>query len=668
MLILLYKTAVSSLYISNTGSDVHHLQDCMMAIIKKYFPLGGPIVLCKSVKNLVEVKIDEEHVYVPIYEEDSAENWLLRALHKTGQWSVEISPEGFSHYFGKQLDLGRNHQHGAYILFMSCPQKATKLGTSILAWQMEKLSHLSEWNPRARFLVSLRCNCDRNETRKLSYVKHILKELRHVMVYNALVLVSHSAHRIQCFSWFPYNKTAKNCGEVRDIFLLDTWVSSEDRGTFVHSVFLYPEKFPANIGGCPLRIATVIYPPFSFILGEKEGPLEVNGLEPQIIYFIAQKLNTSVEFRQHAYSDVIYKVSVDDSDMAIGNMKYEADNYLQFQFTAPHYTDINTWYVPRAKQCPRWSVVPRVFEVNVWLLLFLTVLLSALVMRFLSRRLPLDFPQDGRHRSILKCLCLAWSIILGVPVPVMPLGNAFRVLFFFLVVFSVAVDNVFQSYLTSFLIDPGFEHQIDTFEEIAESGLNIFISESFQWYMYYTSVDGARIVSNSDMKLLMHMAFENESSALFSSSSTMSFTFGRNQSRYHALSECSLQMHSIMLVKKGWPYLEPANSVISRLVQGGIPNSIMSNITNRQVYQYRRAGVWSLTAEYSSLSADRLQAAFLLLAAGLGVSFAGLVAEKVTQILKQVFPTSSQVQSARPRFRPRRRTLLHLFKLSSPEL
>jgi hypothetical protein len=660
MVTLIYKTAATSLYISNVGSDVHNLQDCMMTIIKKYFPPGGTIVLCKSIEDLVEKKKDEDRVYVPIYEENSTDDWLLMALHKVGQWSVEVSPARFSYDFGKQVDLGANHQHGAYILFMSCRQNAPELGTSILAWQMEILSLLTEWNPRATFLVVLRCNCEENDAVNLSYVKHIFLELRHVMVYNALILVPNSEHRIQCYSWFPYNETAKNCEEIRDIFLLDTWVSYEGSGMFVHNMFLYPEKFPKNIGGCLLRIATAIYPPFSFILRNDTRSLEVNGLEPQIIYYIAQELNASTEFRQYPYSEFKYKLSDHDSDIAIGNLKYEADSSLQFEFTASHYTDTNTWYVPRALQCPRWIIVPRVFAVSVWLLLFLTIVLSALVMRYLSGCLPLGLPQDDKHHNILKYLCMSWSVVLGVPASVTPLRNPSRVLFFFLVIFSMAIDNIFQSYLTSFMVDPGFEHQIDTFRELAESDLNIFISENFEWYMYYTSVDRGKIVSRSDMNLLMQMAFENTSSALFSSSSTMSFTFGHNRSKYHALSEYSLQMHSIMLVKKGWPFLEPVNRVISRLVEGGIPSRIMRNITNREEYQYWRIGVWSLIAEYSSLSVERLQAAFLLLAAGLGVSVMAFAAEQTTLILKQRIQTPSKMQGVRPRFRPRRPKLLNL--------
>jgi len=148
---------------------------------------------------------------------------------------------------------------------------------------MEKLSLLPTCNPRAQFLVILRCDRAGNNTLKLlSTVKQIFLELQHVMVYNALVLVEISP-RLQCFTWFPYNKTAGNCEEIRDLILLDTWVSYEGRGMFLDGRILYPVKFPTNIRRCPLRVNTVIYPLYTFLLGDEVHSTQVSGLEPLII-------------------------------------------------------------------------------------------------------------------------------------------------------------------------------------------------------------------------------------------------------------------------------------------------------------------------------------------------------------------------------------------------
>jgi hypothetical protein len=76
----------------------------------------------------------------------------------------------------------------------------------------------------------LRCDGTRKSTLNLSTAKQFFfLELQHVMVYNALVLVEISSQRLQCFTLIPYNKTARNCEEIREVTLLDTWFSYEGR-------------------------------------------------------------------------------------------------------------------------------------------------------------------------------------------------------------------------------------------------------------------------------------------------------------------------------------------------------------------------------------------------------------------------------------------------------
>lgn len=637
----------------------HYVEDCILAIIERYFPPRKVIVFWHSVVSLVEEKRGEEYVYVPVYEEYKAEGWLLRAIHEAGHWPVEISPAESNYDFGKPMDIRVNHQHGAYLLFTRCRDEATVLGRSVFAWQMEKLSLLPTWNPRARFLVTLRCDGAGDNTLKLSYVKQIFLELQRVMVYNVLVLAEIFSQHLQCFTWFPYNKTARNCEEIRDVTLLDTWVSHEGRGMFLHGRCLYPVKFPTNIGGCPLRVNTVIYPPYAFPLEGESHSIQVSGLEPRIIGYIAQQMKANVEFHQTPYSEDAYDLIGNDSNIVIGNMNYDNDYSVRLEFTDSHFTDIHTLYVPRALQYPQWIAVARVFVFSAWLLLFLAVILCALLMRYLSASLPVTAPQDGTYRTTLNCLSISCSVMLGVSVPVLPLSNPLRVLFFFWVVFCMTINNILQSYVTSLLVEPGFQHQMNSFEELTKSSLKLFISERVEWYFYYTDIDGKRIVSYNDTNSSMQMVFEEENSAIFLSSSKMSFNLRSIQNKYYALSENPLQLHSVMLVKKGWPFLKQTNTVIRRLVEAGIPNKIMSSVISTKSYGHRRVGVWNLVTKYSSLSAEQLHAAFLLLGAGLALSLVAFVAERMSQISEH-FRTRSLAQNYGQRFRSRRRKLLRL--------
>jgi hypothetical protein len=637
----------------------HGVDNCTLAIIEKYFPPGKVIVFWRSIVSLVEETRHEQYVYVPVYEEDKEEERLLREIHEAGKWPVEISPSEFNYDFWKPTKVGLNSQHGAYLLFTSCRDEATELGISVFAWQMEKLTLLPRWNPRARFLVILSCDRAGNNTLKLSTVKQIFLELQHVMVYNALVLVEISPQRLQCFTWFPYNKTAGNCEEIRDVTLLDTWVSYEGRGMFLDGGILYPVKFPTNIGRCPLRVSTVIYPPYTFLLGDEPHSMQVSGLEPLIIEYIAQQMNAKVEFHQNPYSEDAYDLLGKDSDISIGNMKYDTDYSVMLEFTDSHFTDTHTWYVPRALPRPQWIAVAGVFVLSAWLLHFLAVILSALLMRYISRSLLLTVPQDGTYRSTANCLSISCSVMLGVSVPTLPVSNPLRIIFFFLVVFCMAVNSIFQSYVTSLLVEPGFQHQMDNFEELTESSLNVFISERVQWYLYYTDIEETRIISHNDTNSWMQMFYEDRNSAIFLSSLKISYIFSSIKNKYHALSDNSLQLHSVMLVKKGWPFLKQTNRVIRRLVEGGIPNKIMNSINISKPYGKGRVGVRNPVAEYSSLSVEQLQVAFLILGVGLGVSLLAFVVERASQC-SEYFRTPRQTHNSGQRFRPRRRKLLRL--------
>jgi len=240
------------------------------------------------------------------------------------------------------MKLGVKYQHGAYLTFTGCRDVATELGISVFAWQMEQLSLLPTWNPRARFLDIQSCDRASSNTLKLSTVKQIFLELQHVMVYSALVLVEISPQRLQCFTWFPYNETARNCEEIRHVTLLDTWVSYEGRGKFLDERILYPVKLPTNAGRCPLRVNRVIYPPYTFLFGEESHSLQVRGLEPLIIEYIAQQRNANVEFHQVLYSEDAYGLLGKDSGISIGNMKYDTDCSVNHEFTDSHFTDTHT--------------------------------------------------------------------------------------------------------------------------------------------------------------------------------------------------------------------------------------------------------------------------------------------------------------------------------------
>jgi hypothetical protein len=73
-----------------------------------------------------------------------------------------------------------------------------------------------------------------------------------------------------------------------------------------------------------------------------------------------------------------------------------------------------------------------------------------------------------------------WSLILGVSALPLPRTVPLRVFFSAWVCYSLAINTVFKAYLTTFLVDPGFEKSITNIEEFFTTGIKYgFISTFF---------------------------------------------------------------------------------------------------------------------------------------------------------------------------------------------
>jgi hypothetical protein len=64
---------------------------------------------------------------------------------------------------------------------------------------------------------------------------------------------------LNLYTWFPYK--SGRCGEVQDALVQDEWVL-EHNGRFSKIVYLFHEKVPNNVMGCPIRVAAVGVDPY----------------------------------------------------------------------------------------------------------------------------------------------------------------------------------------------------------------------------------------------------------------------------------------------------------------------------------------------------------------------------------------------------------------------
>ena len=150
-------------------------------------------------------------------------------------------------------------------------------------------------------------------------------------------------------------------------------------------------------------------------------------------------------------------------------------HYLLIGFLDPTIPYIQTamkWYVPCAGQLPRIGNNLDVFDTFVW---FATIIISFLTALLFWTAANLNSYSGIKESNTYKLLhndfYNVWSILLGQSVPKLPITSQIRCTFFLFVCFCFAINTVFQTLFISYLVQPGYEKQIESFDEMKDSGI-----------------------------------------------------------------------------------------------------------------------------------------------------------------------------------------------------
>jgi hypothetical protein len=196
------------------------------------------------------------------------------------------------------------------------------------------------------------------------------------------------------------------------------------------------------------------------------------------------------------------------------------------------------------------------------------------------------------------------------------------------VCYSVAISTVFQAYLTTFLIEPGYEEPIKTVEQILRS------KRKFGFFYGYKQIisDTSDPVNSAILKHAIVCLNEAECftlATLYHNISTIldELDVEEHRSRGHWTDEnnrpllCELEDGVVrttqlaILVRKGSPYFEIIDDVIGRIVEGGIfvhiKNKGFSKAEMDSKYEFP-----TFDDTYSTISIGHLQTPFYLLMLG----------------------------------------------------
>jgi hypothetical protein len=599
--------------------------DCLTSIGERYFSAGRTLVFSWNKCTGSTPGSSAQTVA-------NDEAGLLDGIRLAARWPTVVSCA---------CDVDRDYtfeggdKHGGYVLAVRFQLSDEEGALLQLKQQMRALRSLTAWNPRARFVIIMMGQAIEDHQRRM--IKALLKELSDMQIINVIVLVKLSEHSfnrytndlygIHIFTWFPFTYPSGHCGALNHITVIDAWISDSQR--FILDKNLFESRVPENLGLCPLRISTSHFPPFVIFPDESGATLpSMSGVDMEMLRHVAAAMNVSVVLPPRTDNGTDSKVEngtwigpigdllYNRSDLALGGWCFTLEDSFVVDGTNNYFTEEFTFFIPRAEMYPRFLSMSRVFAPNAWLLIFVVMLLTAV----LFHRVALSQSSGERdsYRHVTNCLLSVWSVILGVGVHEMPRSNPLRGVFFLWLVFCIAINTVFQTYVTSYLVDPGYMYQIDSVEEVIESGLEVYVLDFLHEFLsdnLLSQLKSWRKCGSANQCIMT--ASRSSDIIMLSGRVFVEYQIGQQNGAlmYHESSSDMFHFHNVMAIKKGSPLLDRMNIIIRRLVEGGFPAKFFKDI----IQKTNKRSLSELD-QYISMSVYHLQSAFVAMFMGISLS------------------------------------------------
>ena len=541
--------------------------------------------------------------------------------------------------------------YSSYVIFIT-----SETGDDVmrnLNTQLEILKDNFLLNSRAQFLFVV---ISHTTDKPSDLAFRILNLSWKYMIVNALLMVSSSSYsdqngyydfnstikvnvsEINLYTLFPYSRE-QNCSDVKHITFLDKF-SLNVKGESVHNSDLVLNRNFKNLYGCPVKIVARERPP-TVVVTSTDGNANCTGLEINILMFILGQMNATAVFSMISSTNTtsfdIMGALLDgkdpgSADIAVGSMPlYDRSA----DATVPYFETHVQWIVPCPKPVSRWDALFAVFPSSVWLCISISFISVVTLMWLLAGN-----SDCFNYTSLQYCLLNIWAVALEVSVHKMPQTFRIRGIFLTWIWVSFALCTVFQSFFTTFLVNPGLQRKINTEDELLDSGIRYGFTKSYGRVIKNTTISsGARNCVNHNVCLENVIKYGNFATI----SDSFHVDYYRTNLSWHdshfpvcTMEHDILKVSIVMYLKKGHPLLERINRVTRAMVEAGMivkwGNEFMYMTRIKSISYYGRdfaTGSDDLDSKYFAFTLFHLQSALFVLLIGYIISVSTLAIELI---------------------------------------
>ncbi|XP_047106483.1 uncharacterized protein LOC124775699 [Schistocerca piceifrons] len=278
-------------------------------------------------------------------------------------------------------------------------------------------------------------------------------------------------------------------------------------------------------------------------------------------------------------------------DLAVGGLQMSSALDLPLELTTPHVSDSLLWFVPLSPRTHWETIVTAIVPAT-------ALASSALIILSFCAGAILPF----RHR-----VCTKWATQWFFPlfaalilVPVrQPRSCSARVLFIFWVLFSMLIQTVIQSAMTSYVTHPSYPQSIHSEEELAASGMTCAtVDQAASFYRKVKRANSPEITKTCSPYLeCIHRLLCERDIAMLASELNFRYTSGADMkigARY-AFAPLPIAVNSAYRMVAFAKHRLLA-SLVNHKIQQVIEGDLISATMRRQMQKDRQDYTWCPTA------------------------------------------------------------------------
>jgi hypothetical protein len=571
---------------------------------------------------------------------------MLQKTNEAARWAILVSTPDQS-----SLEITHEVQGKMdYYLLIVRPKATDEETFDEVQDQFDSFPKTKSWNQRALFLVMLLGAVE--EPKVLAHKifdlfwksENVLNIVLLVPTVEESLLHDNVRHTVKSMSfdlytWFPYH--SGHCASVEEVTLLDQWIVTNSTG-FLKDVPLFPNKIPANLHACPLRVCATEDEPFVIYNEIQHKNTSVyRGLEIEFLIIAAQTMNaTLVYLPQPTGTGVLRRIACLTSlnfgscDIVLGTLPFDLNIMELAEPTIPHLQMPFRWLIPCPTPVPRMERILGIFNLPVWFSLTLVLILTTVIFWcFSNRHVHFLEKHSPTYKTLPQNLSEVWAVFMAVSLPNLPVNTKFRVFFLLFVWYSFAINTVFQAFFITYLVEPGYSKQIETFDDLIQSGLmygyaaEIEIALNISMYYERTKIRSPRFYCSEYINCLERLTTHGDITlvgfpyaAEYDTINIISNFKKKKKKEVCFLDEDIYKMNFAMYMQIGNPLIHTANTIIRRTIEAGLVDSYWSMMKWRVRLENVANSTYDADLtddnEYFALALSHLKVAFIILPVG----------------------------------------------------